>query len=247
MHYIYLVRPKDFCHDNVNIYKIGKMRQNKVYNRLSQYNGNSDIIMIIPVIDVDHIETIIKYIFKRTFRIYKGTEYFIGDVAKMIFIILEQVHIEQQNLNMNINSYCEAMNKNSSIDTSDTRIFSNQLPIKISELEMFINETEYNLCHINDITYKELLTSFLFLFFLCKNYYDIIQNIITYHNQEDIICLYDNKIKDYMNLINTIFINNFDNIKEIFLEDQAVLMTRFSNQIKLIKENYYNITGDIHL
>lgn len=240
MHYLYLVRPKEFCQKDVNIYKIGKTKQNKVYNRLSQYNTNSDLILAIPVIDVDFLETTIKIIFNKIFTIYKGTEYFQGDVELMISIIIDQVHLEKSKYTLE--NYCHELKNTKNINPSDTRIYSDQLPIKLNELEFFINEIEYKLSQIDNEIYRDSVTSLSILLFLSKNYYYYIKNMAIYNDHTHIINTYDkdDKIKSFLFVLNKTLLIHIKDIKKLFLKEQSKLYNDLDCQINSIIKNYTN-------
>ena len=87
LHYIYLIRRREYVLLEQIVYKIGKTTQDPPYKRIRAYdNGHSEIFLLIKVGDCHELENRIKDKFKQLFTQKKdiGTEYFEGDAEIMI-------------------------------------------------------------------------------------------------------------------------------------------------------------------
>ena len=76
-HYIYIIRCRESCRLNENIYKIGKTCQYP-FNRIKQYPKNSEIVLILKVDNCHVFENILLKELKKKFKYIKeyGNEYF---------------------------------------------------------------------------------------------------------------------------------------------------------------------------
>ena len=85
IHYIYILQEREFIKTEEPIYKIGKSKQMNL-GRFSQYPNGSILYFQLVVPDCDKIEKILIRQFKGKYlqRTDIGTEYFQGDVFKMI-------------------------------------------------------------------------------------------------------------------------------------------------------------------
>ena len=89
LHYIYLLREREFVRLNENCYKIGRTSQDPV-KRFEGYPKGSEIVLYIAVDNCLTAEKQLLAIFKNKFQQKKnyGTEYFSGDKNEMIKAIL---------------------------------------------------------------------------------------------------------------------------------------------------------------
>jgi hypothetical protein len=85
IHYIYILQAREFIKTKEPIYKIGKSKQLNL-GRFSQYPNGSVLYFQLVVPDCDKLEKILIRQFKGKYiqRTDIGTEYFQGDVFKMI-------------------------------------------------------------------------------------------------------------------------------------------------------------------
>ena len=92
IHYIYLLKEREFIKTNEEIYKIGKTKQPNLA-RFSQYPNGSCLYMQIICEDCDKAERILinKFKIKFTHRNDIGHEYFEGDYVEMINIIYASI------------------------------------------------------------------------------------------------------------------------------------------------------------
>lgn len=83
-HRIYLLHEREFINKNVNIFKIGKTKQENV-RRIQSYPKGSNLKFITDCDDCDAAEKDLILIFKNKFiqEINIGTEYFVGDPNEM--------------------------------------------------------------------------------------------------------------------------------------------------------------------
>jgi len=83
IHYIYLIKPREFVRINEDIYKIGKSRQ-KNLKRITNYPNGTILLYQSRCINCDTMEKKLINIFKRNFihRSDIGFEYFEGDCEK---------------------------------------------------------------------------------------------------------------------------------------------------------------------
>ena len=90
LHYIYLLREREFVRLNENCYKIGRTSQDPV-KRFEGYPKGSEIVLYVAVENCLTAEKQLLTIFKTKFQQKKnyGTEYFSGDKNLMIRAILE--------------------------------------------------------------------------------------------------------------------------------------------------------------
>lgn len=91
--YIFLLREREFCRFNENVYKIGKTNQDP-NDMLSGYPKGTQLILFINTHDYHVIENKLIYIFKNIFtqRIDIGKKYFEGDKNYMVKIILDVIN-----------------------------------------------------------------------------------------------------------------------------------------------------------
>ena len=110
--YIYLIWEREFWSQNINIYKIGKSKQENC-RRLQAYPKGSRLIMIITVEHVDQTELELINIFKQKFiqRSDIGTEYFQGDCKSMIDIISKYAVAPKNIIKKNIKNQDNHINK----------------------------------------------------------------------------------------------------------------------------------------
>ena len=85
IHYIYILQEREFIKTEEPIYKIGKSKQLNL-GRFSQYPNGSILYFQLVVPDCDKLEKILIRQFKGKYRQRTdiGTEYFQGDVFKMM-------------------------------------------------------------------------------------------------------------------------------------------------------------------
>lgn len=85
MHYIYILREREFVKSGESIYKVGKSKQVNCI-RLMQYPKGSQLHMVINVVDCDCMEKKILKVFNNKFKLRRdiGKEYYEGNVEKMI-------------------------------------------------------------------------------------------------------------------------------------------------------------------
>lgn len=96
LHYIYLLRTREFARMQESVYKIGKTTQ-EPNNRLQGYPPKSEIILVLRVHDCHAMETILLRVFRRDF-VYRrefGAEYFEGDPDQMCQCIVKTVYENQ--------------------------------------------------------------------------------------------------------------------------------------------------------
>jgi hypothetical protein len=88
--YIYLIHPREHIRLSEPVYKIGRTKQYD--KRINQYPKDSELILLIKVIDCVLIETKLIKLFKNKFkqRIEFGREYFEGDQDLMIETIINE-------------------------------------------------------------------------------------------------------------------------------------------------------------
>lgn len=179
--YIYLIKINN---ENINdLYKIGRTLNFK--SRFSQYPKCTEQILVKFIDNFVNIESILIQLFKSTFKLYKGNEYFIGDVNKMIsfvnytcdkYFINDMIYIK----------FISNKNQNSKNYTYDfllkQKIFENSNFSKINNYKLnFIGEEETNKYIENKNLFLKCCqfekTSFI-------NYYYYIDNI---HLNENLI------------------------------------------------------------
>jgi hypothetical protein len=85
--YIYLIRPREHLVLDKKIYKIGQTVQ-QINSRLTTYDPNSKILMIIKVEHPQKVETNLLSLFKVFFKPVQGNEYFKGNAMRMMRIIM---------------------------------------------------------------------------------------------------------------------------------------------------------------
>jgi hypothetical protein len=88
--YIYLLQEREFLHQDVNIYKLGKSKQENT-KRINTYPKGSKLLLQIICSNCDILEKHLISTFKDTFihRSDIGNEYFEGDQDTMIHMIIE--------------------------------------------------------------------------------------------------------------------------------------------------------------
>lgn len=88
--YIYLLQEREFLHQDVNVYKIGKSKQENM-KRINTYPKGSKLLLQIICNDCDVLEKHLISSFKDTFihRSDIGNEYFQGNCDMMIYMIIE--------------------------------------------------------------------------------------------------------------------------------------------------------------
>lgn len=88
--YIYLLQTREFLRLNQPVYKIGRTTQSPD-KRIGQYPKNSKLFLIMSVADCVEKETILLRLFRKEFLARKdyGSEYFEGDVQRMIDLITD--------------------------------------------------------------------------------------------------------------------------------------------------------------
>ena len=93
--YVYLIQEREFVKSNEQTYKIG--RTSSLYNRLSAYPKDSEIIMLCNVDNSVEAESILKDRFKHEFKQQRqyGSEYFFGDVKRMQSVISQLLFNKQ--------------------------------------------------------------------------------------------------------------------------------------------------------
>ena len=95
--YIYLIHLREFINSNQIIYKIGKTKDvccRKINTRFTGYSKNSNIKLIMQVVDVDDTETKLIKLFDGLFekQTNLGNEYYKGDCNKMILEICKNTN-----------------------------------------------------------------------------------------------------------------------------------------------------------
>ena len=91
--YIYLLREREFLHNQQEVYKVGRTVQkgaSLLLDRMKAYKKGSELCFMrqVPVDNVVLTETLIKTRFNQLFNRHPdGTEYFIGDMNDMIKVI----------------------------------------------------------------------------------------------------------------------------------------------------------------
>lgn len=84
--YIYLIRTSLCKNIGENIYKVGKTKRDLV-ERLREYGPGIDVCITLQTSNHTELENKIKKVFKETFELVQGSEWFRGDVTLMINII----------------------------------------------------------------------------------------------------------------------------------------------------------------
>lgn len=97
--YIYLLCEYHNKNANENIYKVGKTKE--IYQRMSKYPKGCALIYLVPCENMDSIERYIITEFKKEFihRPDRGSEYFQGDVFKIIIKIENVIRIQRNSQN----------------------------------------------------------------------------------------------------------------------------------------------------
>lgn len=105
IHYIYLIRPREFVKANEQTYKIGKTKQHP-NNRLGQYAPNSEIHFVTSVSNCDDLEKRMLATFKKLFihREDLGLEYFSGSLHKMKNAIHREINQYEDELELMVSN-----------------------------------------------------------------------------------------------------------------------------------------------
>jgi len=156
IHYIYLIKLREFIKCNEDIYKIGKTKQNGL-KRIKQYPIGSQIIIIRKCYNCDIIEKVILIQFKMFFKFKSiiGKEYFEGDENDMIYRINfildnEQLFISHYNIMRKVKSNCKSFynkQKNRKFNSSKIKKLINDS----------INQKDTTLKYVYDNNEKEQL------------------------------------------------------------------------------------------
>lgn len=82
--YVYILREREFIKTGENIYKIGKTKKDYLA-RFTKYPKGSNLLLFMPCINCDQLETVIINLFIDKYKQRKdiGKEYFEGDFKKM--------------------------------------------------------------------------------------------------------------------------------------------------------------------
>ncbi len=115
---IYLLHEKNFMDLNEKVYKIGKTRQPNI-KRFKQYPIGSKLLFYIECYDCDIMEKELILEFNKTFKLYKGNEYFEGDHYEMINIIFNKIKLDNElnkNKFINLNNPKPEINQVSNIN-----------------------------------------------------------------------------------------------------------------------------------
>lgn len=108
--YIYIVHTREFINLNKNIYKIGRTKN--ILNRIKNYPKGSEYLFVTTSFDEIAREKEIINCFKLNFIQKKefGTEYFEGDIYKMIFLIKKIIFDHDDIINTESNSNTDTDN-----------------------------------------------------------------------------------------------------------------------------------------
>ena len=93
LHYIYLLKEREFVVNNLNIYKLGKSKQENT-KRIKSYPKGSSLFIQVICLDCDKTEILLLNLFNKKFidRPDIGKEYFEGNFKDMIKIITENTN-----------------------------------------------------------------------------------------------------------------------------------------------------------
>jgi hypothetical protein len=93
--YFYIIQLREFIKTKENIYKIGMSNRLELEERMKEYPKFSHKYLELKVNSPKSFETIIKKFFDFKFkkRIEYGTEYFEGDIDKMIYYVKKQFEL----------------------------------------------------------------------------------------------------------------------------------------------------------
>ena len=215
LHYIYLLREREFVRLNENCYKIGRTSQDPV-KRFEGYPKGSEIVLYIAVDNCLTAEKQLLAIFKNKFQQKKnyGTEYFSGDKNEMIKAILgvatkSSVDLEVLNKISSLTAKIEEMqallNKEQNVPLINTKKYNTQ--------ERYIDlQTEQRNSGISQALYDALL--------------DILQGQVQQPNysQADIV----NEIARYVHRTATPEFYLGGNMKELLFTPDSKLKALFS-------------------
>lgn len=102
--YVYLLREREFIKTNESIYKIGKTRN--IYERMSNYPKNSDVIITMKVKNCDMMEKEIMKAFDDNFKQEKkiGREYYNGNEQNIKKKFCDTINTIEEHNEIYINS-----------------------------------------------------------------------------------------------------------------------------------------------
>lgn len=92
-HYIYLIKEKIYIDEEKEVYKIGKSTQENT-RRVKSYPSGSKLYLQIRCINCHSEEKKLLKIFNERFKLYRGREYFLGDIELMMDIVYSEVKEE---------------------------------------------------------------------------------------------------------------------------------------------------------
>ena len=92
-HFIYLIQEKIYIDENIDVYKIGKSTQENT-RRVKSYPSGSKLYIQLSCNNCHLMEKNLINIFKTKFKLYRGREYFLGNLESMMNIIYNEIKDE---------------------------------------------------------------------------------------------------------------------------------------------------------
>jgi len=127
-HFIYLIQEKIYIDENIDVYKIGKSTQENT-RRVKSYPSGSKLYIQLSCNDCHLMEKKLINIFKTKFKLYRGREYFLGNLENMMNIIYNEIK------NENYISEYHTINDNDQIINNDNDQIINNEKILNRELQ----------------------------------------------------------------------------------------------------------------
>ena len=146
-HYIYLLKEKRYIDEDREVYKIGKSTQENT-KRVKSYPSGSKLYLQIRCINCHVMEKKLIMIFNETFKLYRGREYFLGDIELMMDIVYNEIRDDcSSNGNQ---TYVTILNENKKL-LKENRLFDKKLD-ELDEINRIINiENEKNMKEIHGL------------------------------------------------------------------------------------------------
>ena len=136
---VYLVQPQEF--EDTDIFKVGMSAENNL-KRVKNYKSKTIILNIFICKNPKKLENKILKIFKENFKLYRGQEYFEGDINEMckIFSICIS-NYDDEDITANIN---EDITKDITEDITKSILVVKRSISTHSDIAAFLDDIEYN-------------------------------------------------------------------------------------------------------